>query len=566
MKSLSSFTSCLLLLLLFATAGAAGAQAYCNITEIKHNALSNGIQILMKSDGMLTWRWESGGNGETSKAVVRFPGARIGVEKTLYNIDQEPVSTAQLMVPQDADNGLGVLLQVTMTSPSKVEASLSEDRLTFMLTVRGQRTIEPVKRPSGDGGASVTGTVKVTAGDGVISVRAMKANIHQVVSEIARQGGISVAVDDAVRHDISLNVTDRKPLDVLKGIAAGYGLALSAVGDVYMLSEGVPADITTYQRSGTESFAMKYLKAGDAKSLLPSFLFKYVHDNPEQNAVVVTAPSQMLEKIGRDLKSVDIPPPTIMIECAVVELADTTDFEKAFRWSYTSPEHAASISTTTGVTAYNQVDTSDGLVSAISPTTRLQAWLKYLITNGRARVDAHPSMAAVNGKYAEIFIGSQRFIRVQYISSGDTQERLETVPVGIRLNIIPSTGGNGEITSWVKVEVSNIVQIDPETGVPLLGSRRAETTLRTRDGETIIIGGLTQRQADETKSRIPLLGDLPVIGGLFRGKTKGKSNTELVILIRPRLLDENGHLPADDPISIRSRKLQQESAAEEKKP
>ena len=67
------------------------------------------------------------------------------------------------------------------------------------------------------------------------------------------------------------------------------GLALSSVGNVYMLSEGVPADLSTYLRSGTASFPMRYLKASDARSLLPTFLFKYVHDNPEQNAMVVTA-------------------------------------------------------------------------------------------------------------------------------------------------------------------------------------------------------------------------------------------------------------------------------------
>jgi type II secretory pathway component GspD/PulD (secretin) len=555
------------MLLLFGAAGAVYAQAYCNIIEVKHNALSNGIQIMVKADGMLTWRWENGGNGEeTSKAVVRFTGARIGVEKTLYDVDQDPVSTAQLMVPQDASNGLGVLLQVTMSQPSRVEASLSDDRQIFMLTVRGQRTVETINRAGSGGAAPKTGTVEVTVNDGLISVHAIKANIHQVVSQIARQCCISVAVDDAVKHDISLNVTDREPLDVLRGIAAGYGLALSAVGDVYMLSEGVPADISTYQRSGTASFAMRYLKAGDAKSLLPSFLFKYVHDNPEQNAVVVTAPSQMLEKIGRDLKTVDIPPPIIMIECAVVELTDSSDLEKAFRWNYVSPEHAIGVNTTTGAVDYNQIDTSGGLASAIASTIRLQSWLKYMITHGRAKVDAHPSMAAVNGKYAEIFIGSQRFIRVKVITGGTTEERLETVPVGIRLSIRPSTGGNQEITSWVRVEVSNIVQVDPQTGVPLLGSRRAETTLRTHDGETIVIGGLTQHQQDEAYSRIPLLGDLPLIGGLFRGKAKSKSNTELVILIRPRLLDEDGQLPANDPISLRSKKLQQGSEMEEKQP
>lgn len=538
------------------------AQAYCNIVELKTNTMSNGIQLLVKADGMLTWKWEpdstgAGSGQEMDKVSIRFPGARIGLEKTLYNVDQDPVSTAMLMVPQDASNGLGVVLQVTMSQSSKVEANLSEDRQVFLLTVKSQRTVEKIDRTS-DTASVKTGTVDVTCTDGLISVLAVKANIHQVVSEIARKSGISVAVDDGVKHDISLNVQKRLPLDVLHGVAAGYGLALSNVGDVYMLSEGVPADLSTYQRSGTNSFAMKYLKAGDAKSLLPSFLFKYVHDNPEQNAVVVTAPSQMLDKIGRDLKTVDIPPPMILLECAVVELTNSSDFERSFNWSYLSPEHELGTNSTTGDITIHHRDTSDGLATAIADTTTLQATLKHLITIGRARVDAHPSMAAVNGKDAEIFIGSQRFIRVETITDGVTQERLETVPVGIRLNIRPCTGGNGEITSWAKVEVSNIVQIDPQTGVPLLGTRRAETTMRTRDGDTIIIGGLTQRQDDQSRSRIPFLGSLPVIGGLFRGKSKSNTNTELVILIRPRLLDENGRLPENDEFNVRSNKLKQE--------
>ncbi len=101
-----------------------------------------------------------------------------------------------------------------------------------------------------------------------------------------------------------------------------------------MLSEGVPSDLPTYRRSETASFPMKYLKASDSQSLLPSFLFKYVHANPQQNAVVVTAPSQLLQKIGADLHALDLPPAMVMIECAIVELSDSHDLDANVNLQY----------------------------------------------------------------------------------------------------------------------------------------------------------------------------------------------------------------------------------------
>lgn len=533
--------------------------AYCYIRSVDVKALSNGIQIQVKADGILDFDGPQGsqgaGGGRVTETQIRFPGARLGLEKTLYDVDQTPVSTVSLTVPQDTPDGRGVVMTVSMTEPSRVEPTLSEDRQTFFLVVFGSRTVERTERGQAAGADVKTGTVEVTQRDGLISVRAVKADIHKVVLEIARQGGISVAVDDLVKHDVSVNVQDRKPLDVIRGIAAGYGLALSSVGDVYMLSEGIPEDLPTYRRSGTASFPMRYLKAHDAWALLPTFLFKYVHDNPEQNAVVVTAPSQMLDKIKGNLQAVDVPSPMIMVECAVAELTDSGDLDAGLRWHYESPEHEAGTDSGTGAVDYQEVDTGSALATAIAETTKLQIWLQGLITKGRAEVEAHPSMAAVNGKRAEIFIGSQRFIKVQYSQYGQTQERIETIPVGVRLAVTPWTGGNNEITSRISVEVSNIVALDPETGLPRLGSRKATTTMRTKDGDTIVIGGLSQRQEDKTYRRIPILGDLPIIGPLFRSESTRVSNTELVILIRPRLLDASGRLPAEDDAGIRGQFL-----------
>ncbi|MCK4323966.1 MAG: type II and III secretion system protein, partial [Armatimonadetes bacterium] len=197
-----------------------------------------------------------------------------------------------------------------------------------------------------------------------------------------------------------------------------------------------------------------------------------------------------------------------------------------------------------------------GLATAVAPTAELQAWLTALITEGRAEVRSHPSTAAVNGKSASIFIGSERYIRVVYSQYGQQQERIEVVPVGVKLTVRPWTGGNQEITTEVEVDVSNIVELDPETGVPRLSTRSAKTTLRTQAGETIVIGGLSQKQEETTYRRIPILGSLPIIGPLFRSRTEHTSTTELVILVRPRLLDESGRLPAQEDEQMRRQFLQ----------
>jgi len=90
-----------------------------------------------------------------------------------------------------------------------------------------------------------------------------------------------------------------------------------------MISAGLPASLATYNRSGTCSFPMRYLQAQNASGLLPTFLHSYLHVNEEQNAVVVTAPRQMPDKIGTDLGKTDVAPPQIMIEAVAVEMTAT---------------------------------------------------------------------------------------------------------------------------------------------------------------------------------------------------------------------------------------------------
>jgi len=270
--------------------------------------------------------------------------------------------------------------------------------------------------------------------------------------------------------------------------------------------------------------------------------------NSEQNAIVVSAPRQMLDKIKTDLEKVDVAPPQIMIEAIAVELSSAQDLDVSLGLKGQNA-NSGQVDVNTG-----SGDISYTTVGALPNDFR--ARLKALVAERKAQIHSNPRMAVANGQSAEIFIGAQRFMRVKYAQYGGESEKIQGVDVGTRIAITPWTGGNGEITTTISPEVSNVVELDRATGLPTLSSRRASTTVRVKDGETIVIGGLTQKQDYVTHRKVPILGSLPLVGPLFQSRATNSVNTELVILITPRLLTASGHLPnAEEESRLKSRAL-----------
>jgi type II secretory pathway component GspD/PulD (secretin) len=175
-------------------------------------------------------------------------------------------------------------------------------------------------------------------------------------------------------------------------------------------------------------------------------------------------------------------------------------------------------------------------------------------------------MAVMNGHHADIFIGVRRFIIVEYISYGQAVEKIQGVDVGVKLRVTPLTGGGGEITLNIdpeSTEVSNISEVDPETGLPVLRTRQAGTTVRLKDGETLMIGGLSQQQVDDRRTKIPILGDIPLIGNLFRSRNRTAINSELVVFVTPHILTGEGRLTDEaEEQRIRERFLAPEEGAQ----
>jgi hypothetical protein len=149
---------------------------------------------------------------------------------------------------------------------------------------------------------------------------------------------------------------------------------------------------------------------------------------------------------------------------------------------------------------------------------------------------------AVHGSAGRLdFRGRPRYIATP-IDTGGGQRNF--IDAGVRLGMTPYTGGQGQILVEVDAEVSTLSAIDPITRLPEKSTRTANTIVRVGDGGTIVIGGLRQQESREVRTKIPILGDVPFIGSLFRTKDERSTQTELMIFITPRTLSDTGHLPA----------------------
>lgn len=521
-------------------AGACEAVTYANITEVSAVTLKNAVQVTIKADGLLEWstngkdeRQDQASN-QSSQISLSLPGARSTVP-TYTDVSKYPVSYIQVSVPQGATEGVGANIVIKLFAAAEYQVSRDPDGQSLVVTVKSPRTLDKVDRAAGTDSGDQKKELECTCKDGLISLHALKADMLKVLGKIAKASGLNIAVDDAVgKRVVSLSLDNMPAETVLQSIAGAYGLALAKRDDVYMVTEGVPTDLATYRMSGTASFPMEYVRAQTASGLLPTLLYSYLHVNNEQNALVVSAPTQMLDKIRSDLKKVDIAPPQIMIEAVVIESSSVNDLSASLGLTGGNSKFSGTLDTATGGLSYSTI--------GVLPND-FKARVGALVAEHKAKVDARPRMSVINGQTADIFIGAQRFIRVQYPSySGVSSEYIQSVDVGTHISITPWTGGNGEITACISPEVSNVVELERATGLPTVSSRKASTTVRVKDGETVVIGGLTQRQDYVTNRRVPVLGDIPVLGQFFRSKSKNSTDSDLVILITPRLLADGGHL------------------------
>jgi type II secretory pathway component GspD/PulD (secretin) len=246
--------------------------------------------------------------------------------------------------------------------------------------------------------------------------------------------------------------------------------------------------------------------------------------------VDVAAATKLLEQI-------DVMPQQVMVEVKVVDTSPEAAEQIGVQWDWTP---FSFIEGKPGTTSDALTKSKGAGVGAFSRFPwSFNATLSAMVTRKEAKILASPKVMVLDNEDANIFIGDTIRTKISQASTNGTTIQVLEFPIGIVLLVRPRINDDGRITMRVHPVVSTITSIGADN-LPQTSSREAETTVMVKDGETIVLGGLIRDEFLKTVQEVPLLSKLPIIGELFKFRSKDHRHSEIMVFITPHILDENG--------------------------
>jgi type II secretory pathway component GspD/PulD (secretin) len=267
---------------------------------------------------------------------------------------------------------------------------------------------------------------------------------------------------------------------------------------------------------------MRFVKASDAlralQATFPIVAPASAYAADQQNAIIVGGPADFIAQAGDVLRNIDRPGRQVRYEVRVTDI---------------SPSDTSNVGLLFGGLALNgQPSPGQTSTSFVSNSVAINATLNALVTRGRASILAQPSLSTLNNVQASLLVG-QQFPLVYFDARTGTQQ-VQFANVGVNLSVSPTIGADGAITTELETDYSTIVNF--VNNFPVIGTRKAQSTLRVRDGETIVIAGLFQDIDASSVSKVPFLGDLPIVGEVFKNRQRSSAKDEIIFLITPHLV------------------------------
>ncbi len=254
------------------------------------------------------------------------------------------------------------------------------------------------------------------------------------------------------------------------------------------------------------------------------------------NAIILTGPRDVVDRYKAKIAKIDVPLASVELETQIVELTDTAAKDLGIDFA---PGGSGEVGNASYV--IKNLTTGQG-------TLNLAAAVYAQIQKGQGRTIARPRITALDGTSAQIITGNQiPIINTVTLSgvSGSTQQ-VQYISVGVSLQIQPRINSDGFVTSHIFSQVSSVTGY--QSGNPTLSQREASTSATVRDGDSFVIGGLLQQNELSTVSKLPGIGDIPLIGGLFHVRHDSSTNTNLYIIVTPHVVKNGMNPPPARPL------------------
>jgi type II secretory pathway component GspD/PulD (secretin) len=360
-----------------------------------------------------------------------------------------------------------------------------------------------------------------------ITLRAQNANLSEVMMVLSERSGMNfVAANDVTRDSVSIILNNTPLQEAVDMLVRAAGLSYEISGNSVLIAESGKLKDEVGQSSYV--IELRYANAVEVAKMLSDITKNIKIDEGGNRLVVFTSP-RIIGEIERIIKAIDHPHILVQLETRLIEVSENDGDKLGINWASFSP-----------ITMPLAHGGDFKLNNFTQGQTALQLTLDALIQSGKARLLSNAKLMTTNNRQASLHIGdvipySVRQVNVATGNAGTTTN--EEKEVGVKLVMTPHVNEEHQVTLNLEPEVSTIVAfIGANQDLPQTRVRKATTTVRVQDGQTIFIAGLFSEDQSEVTEKLPIFGDIPLIGYLFTHKTHKKTKSNLIIEITPRII------------------------------
>ncbi len=438
-------------------------------------------------------------------------------------------------------------------------------------------TLTPVKKKE-------TRPQKTVLPKTLVSFDFHEADIRDVLRVLSAQSGINIIHGTDVAGSITITLK-KVPFDQAFNTILTLGNLVSQEVGTNILRVMTPAALTQERAHAvtfTKLFPLNYAKAEDVKTQLDAIRSAegrkgIITVDARTNTLVITDTPEGLENASRLIAEIDKKPYQVQIEAKIVEVNLDKKIDLGINWSYARSnisggehQYVGKTQATVGGTSrlYHGMPPGASRVEdtgpmgggtgvnfpatpvlgqlagisfgVISDNVRLNAMLSMLASKGVTKLLSNPKVTTLNNQEAKILVGE----RVPYVQqttqlgtgAGGVTSEVQWLEIGIKLTVTPTINADKQITLKVYPQVTLLSRVT--AAGPVVGTREAQTTVMIKDNETVVIGGLIEEEDIKSAAKVPLLGDIPILGHLFRRSYDSKERSELLVFITPQIISE----------------------------
>ncbi len=414
--------------------------------------------------------------------------------------------------------------------------------------------------------ASITAKPNAAAGKDTLSVDFPDEDIRNVLRNVADLFELNLVMPDTLQGKTSIKLRDVTWRQI-------FEVVLKQVGYTFVEKDNIVKIVGIAELQGepfgTKTFTFENVAAGKIKPLVDPMLTPKRDGDPAKgiqpqpagtivvndlaNELIVTDQSTVIARIGDMIKRLDSEPKQVVIETKFVEISKDDTKNREVQLGYKSNDGRTDIRTGVGLGQGSNTATpftiNSGTLLGGSPTAvfnsnEFSALVNILNAATNVRLVTNPTIVAINGSKSDIKIGRDlQLVTITTTTSGSTPVTTATAGdikfVGISIEVTPQITGSKLIALKVKPEKSSVFAARTISGNTFydIDRRVGELNIILRDGQTAAIGGLIDTQTRKIKSQVPLLGDIPILGNLFKTTNDSVDVTNLIIFITATVLE-----------------------------